>query len=58
MPNQSEVCFRVLSCVLREIDQIVRKNLAINYSEYFRRYHKITYFKVCEVRIKHKGCRC
>ena len=91
LPNQSEVYFRVLSCVLtrrctrssvarlvclrratklcsrwkvsvsaynvREIDQIVRKNLTINYTEYFRRYHKRTYLKVCEVRIKHNGCR-
>ena len=91
LPNQSEVCFRVLSCVLtricagssvarlvclgratklcsrwkvsvsahnvREIDQIVRENLTRNYTEYFRRYHKRTYLKVCEVRIKHNGCR-
>ena len=91
LPNQSEVCFRVLSCVLtrrctrssvaclvclgclmklclrwkvsvsahnvREIDQIVRKNLTRNYTEYFHRYHKRTYLKVCEVHIKNNGCR-
>ena len=42
---------------VREIDQIVRENLTRNYTEYFRRYHKRTYLKVCEVRIKHYGCR-
>ena len=91
LPNQSEVCFRALSCVLTrictrssvarlvclgratelcsrwkgsvsaynvgEIDQIVRENLTRNYTEYFRWYHRRTYLKVCEVRIKRNGCR-
>ena len=89
LPNHSEVCFRVLSCVLtrictrssvahlvclgratklcpgkkfqshnvREINQIFQENLTRNYAEYFRRYCKRTYLKVCEVRIKHSGCR-
>ena len=38
---------------VREIDQIVRENLTRNYTEYFSKYHRRTYFKVCEVCIRH-----
>ena len=42
---------------VREIDQIVRENLTGNYTENFRKYYKRTCSKVCEVRIKHNGCK-